>query len=208
MSEVVTVGHGSASGVPDLFLLHAGLSTSEASAAGALASMTALDEQARGVLDSLGIAAHDRSTVAYAVEAVHDHRTGDPRGYTATVGIRLSFRDPSAVAGVTTRLAEEVGDALRIQGVTMAFSDPSPLMAEARAAAVRAAREQAEQIAGAADHRIGRLVSLVEGTGRDGYGAVTLAASAGEAYAPQVQPGESVVHVAVTGTWELEGGTA
>ncbi len=112
-------------------------------------------------------------------------------------GSSPALTNASAVADVTSRLVNQVGDALRVHGLGRTFADPSPLFAEARAAAVRAAREQAEQIADAAGARIARLVSLVEGPPATDAGFFAFAAASPRpvSRAPEVHPGETEVHV-------------
>lgn len=193
----MTVGHGKASAVPDRFLLHAALSARAGSAADVLHRIAELNERAVAALDATDMATDQRATTSYAIQPVHDPRTGDPQGYEATMGLRLSLTNASAVADVTSRLVNQVGDALRVHGLGRTFADPSPLFAEARAAAVRAAREQAEQIADAAGARIARLVSLVEGPPATDAGFFAFAAASPRpvSRAPEVHPGETEVHV-------------
>lgn len=95
-------------------------------------------------------------------------------------------------------LAVQVGDALRVHQFRLGAADTRPQQAQARADAVRACREQAEQLAAAAGARLGDLLHLREGGGR--HGPVMESVSSGGMH---IEGGQLEATVVVTGRWQL-----
>ncbi len=119
----MTVGHGKASAVPDRFLLHAALSARAGSAADVLHRIAELNERAVAALDATDMATDQRATTSYAIQPVHDPRTGDPQGYEATMGLRLL--SPTPLPSRTSPRASSIRLVMR-SGCT-ALDGPSPI---------------------------------------------------------------------------------
>jgi uncharacterized protein YggE len=201
---IIVVGVGSADAAPDCVRAHAGVSVVAPTVGEALRGAAAAQQRVIDVLLDAGVERAAIGTVGYQVGPDHEgpRRSGHHR-----VDAMLEIRLPdAAMAGeLLAGLGDAAGDALRIHGVVPEVSDPEPARRTARAAAVAAARAQAEELAAAAGVRLGRLRSLVEGGagGRVFLDEARPMAGFMQAAAPGVEPGRRLLHVAVTATYDI-----
>lgn len=128
-------------------------------------------------------------------------------GYTIAQTVSVKIRDFAKVGDIV-KIATESG-ANTVSGISFTIDDPAAVENEARADAIKKAREKAELIARAGGFRIGRLISINEG----GYypydrGVVALSAEKGGAPAPvpapTIEPGSQEVRVNVSVTYEMK----
>ena len=94
-----------------------------------------------------------------------------------------------------------VGDDIVINGLSFGLSEPEPVLQAARSAAMAAARQKAEELAGAAGATVGQALTITEG----GVGAPVLpkARMAMAAEAMPIEAGEQELSVTVTVTYRL-----
>ncbi len=130
----------------------------------------------------------------------HDEQNR-PTGFQARHSLVIRCPDIESAGGLLTALAEEVGDRLEIEGVSLEVSDQTAATAAAREAAYADAVERATHLAGLAGAGLGDVQDVVEGGGFGG-GPVRAAAKALSADA-SFQPGESSIGSAVTMTFQL-----
>lgn len=199
MDRTVTVtGRGSAQAVPDTAVVRLAANHRAADVAQALA----------GVADAVGtLGAVARrfteprrvQTTELTVWPAYDE-TGRPSGYEARHGLRVVVADLTVAGQMLTALAAEVGDALRVEGVTLEVARPDPAVRDAREAAFADARTRGEHLAGLAGATLGAVVSLHESdtsAAPGPHGAMAMAKDV------SFEPGEHALGAAVTVTWEL-----
>lgn len=198
MHRTVTVtGHGVALAVPDraVVRLRAGhRATTLAAAVSGLAGVsTTLGEVARR-----HVAAEAVATEGMEVGPAFDHE-GRPAGFEATHRLRVGCDDLATASALVSALADEVGDALRVDGVALEVADPSRALAEARERAFADARSRAEQLSALGGRPLGDLLTVEEG--QAGSGGATprhfLVAEVG------LEAGQQQVDCWVTATWQL-----
>jgi len=157
-------------------------------------------ESAREVL--VGVArqhaeADDVATQSLDVWPVSDDE-GRPTGFEARHALSIRCADAVTAGALVTALAEEVGDRLRIEGVSL---DARPTAEATRIARERAfddARQRAEHLAGLAGLSLGTPVSVEEGSARGGGFPVHAEAAR---LAVGIEPGTTSVETAVTVTF-------
>ncbi len=200
MTRTVTVtGQGSARVVPDIAVVRLAAAHRGADVRGALAgvdeAVAVAGVVARRFTDAARVASTDLS-----VWPAYDQQ-GATSGYEARHGLRVVVDDLAAAGALLSALAAEVGDALRVEGVSLEVGDPAPAERDAREAAYADARARAEHLAALAGTTLAEVVSVSEG---GGVGMLE-APMARSALAKDVafEPGERAVAASVTVTWEL-----
>jgi len=195
MARSVTVtGHGSASAVPDTAVVRVAAVHRAAGMAEALAGA----ESARAAVVT---AAGDLvvSSTDLSVWPAHDDQ-GKRAGFEARHALCITGGDLEAAGVLVGRLADEVGDRLQVESVSLSVGDPAAAMTEAREAAFAEARARAEHLAGLADATLGKVKEVAEGAGAP-------VARQAEAFAMKADvgfaPGQTVLTSTVTVTWAL-----
>lgn len=126
------------------------------------------NDRARRLLDAVaagGIPAADVQTSRYEVQIERSaERPQDPpriRGYRVTNAVVVKVRELSRLGALLDRAV--AAGANEVDGPAFSRADPAPEEARALAAAVRAGRAKAEEMARAAGVRLGALLELREG---------------------------------------------
>lgn len=212
-------GTGQVLASPDMAVVRLGVETRDRNLTRALADATRRISAITASLESLGVAAKEIQTVSYNIGFVADtHGSGRPTEPPATMGSPSAGSTPSSpggqgskgpagyfqvsdVAAVTVRELSKLGPILdgalsaganRVDGVSFRIADPAPLEKKARAAAYRAAHEQALQLAKLSGQRLGRVLRI-EAAGSPG--PVVESGFRAALAAPAVNPGQLSVHV-------------
>ena len=156
-------GSGTVYGEPDVAVLTLGVDVAEPGVKDALASADRTMQAVRQVFVAGGVPTKDIRTAAFNVwrEDIRD-RNGAVTGerYHVVHSYQVTVRD-------LARLGDLLGAAVdaganNIQGIAFRIQDPAALRAQARAAAMRDALKQAEQLAALAGVTLGRPVSIEE----------------------------------------------
>ena len=158
---ISTQAVGTVTAAPDTMTIVLGVQTQAASANTALTDNA---EKANAVIDLLkgkGIAAEDIKTSNLNLRPQHgpDQQI---TGYQVTNEVTATVHDISKAGPLIDAAAGAAGDAVRVRQTTFSIADDSDLRAQARAAAVTQAQEQAKQIANAADVDLGGVRSISE----------------------------------------------
>lgn len=203
----MVTGVGRVAAAPDVVVVNLGVETSAPTPGEALRRAGEAVAALVALLEREGVAEADRRTTGLSVYPRHDPQTGHPAGHQASYGLLVTVRDLDAAGRLVQAAAEAVADALRVHHFALSVKDPEPHLAEARRAAVRAARAQAEQLAEAAGVALGPLLAVVEGGGSPrelwnvNSGTVGRLVPLAMAAGPPVEPGAQEVAVAVTVTY-------
>lgn len=175
--------------------------TAQAASIANAQAMTALMRALRAAQ----IEAGDVQTSQLRLEPQRRYEPGsDPgiTGYQAVNTVAVLVRDLTAL-GPTLDAAAASG-ANQIEGVSFGFSDPEPILNQARRDAVRSARERAGLYAEAAGMRLQRIVAIQEGFAMAPPVPMPRVAMAETAAATPISPGETTLTAAVTMTFALQ----
>jgi len=161
--EISVTGEGKVSAKPDIAQIVIGVESRAKTAKEAARQNSDDMNEMMAALEEMGIAQEDIQTVDYSIRTEMDYREGEePRviGYVVTNAVRVKVRDLDLVGDLLDK-ATEAG-ANTIYGITFTIEDPRPFQEQAREMAVADARSKAQQLAEAADVRLGVLLSLSE----------------------------------------------
>lgn len=194
---VTTTGYGNAGVTPDsavvrLAVVHRAGGVAEAFA-GVDQSARLVGQVARDFTEPARI-----SSANLSVWPAHDAQ-GRPSGYEARHNLSVSCGDLASAGALLTELARHVGDALVVEGVSLAVTDDSEAQLRARESAFADARARAEHLAGLSGESLGTVLSVVEGGFSGGHevGRMEFAKAADM----MIEPGESTISASVTVTW-------
>ena len=204
-NAIVVVGHGSATVSPDSALLELGLETRAGSAGEALAELTLRADAVLAAARTRGMDGADLQTRGISLYPQMDSESRRVVAYVASYELSLRLLALEEAAGVVDAVSEAAGDALRLGGLSLGTSETGLARAEAGARAVEDARSRAEALAAAGGVRVGRVLSIAEGSA--GLAApgpkVPYRAAAASSAAVPVEGGSAKVTASVTVTFEL-----
>ena len=160
------VATGQVTRVPDIVLIDAGVTTQAPTASEAIRSNAVKIDALRAALRRAGVADRDVQTSAVNLHPEWRHTREEPpvfTGYRASHRLSVRFRD-AANAGriLDTLVAAGVNE---INGPTFQVEAAEAALDEARLAALAAARARADLYARSLGMRVGRILSVSEGSG-------------------------------------------
>ena len=201
MSAHVDVsGTGTATAVPDVVRIDAGVSCEASDVSTALTDAAARAGSLAEAARDRGVTPGDLQTTASGVHPRHDREGASVPGYTAYQSLRVTVRDPALVGDLVQAFAGAAGNALTVDRIALDIGDPSPVLARAREAAFADARRKAEQYAVLAGRALGKVVwvsDVVHSGAQPRYDL--MAAKTG---GMPVELGENSVTSTVTVRWE------
>jgi uncharacterized protein len=192
---VTTTGHGRVS----LPRTSAVVRVGAAHQAGTLADALAGAESGRAAV--VDVARRHVDAAAVSSRSLDVWPAHDTPGFEARHTLAIRCADPQVAARVVQDLADEVGDRLRLDGVTLAAAPTEDDVRTARERAFADARHRAEHLAELAGTSLGSVVSVVEGTASTGGGPGPLGLAAKTDAA--LEPGEEDLTATLTVVWEL-----
>jgi len=160
-------GQGEAMAVPDIAELRLGV---EARADTVAEAQTQASEAMGKVVVALkdnGVAEKDIQTQRFSIYPVtrwiSEKDEEEIIGYQVTNIVVAKLREMDKVGDIIDAVAEAGGDLTRIQGISFSVDDPTPYYEEARAKAVKDAKDKALQLADLADVKLGKPTYISEG---------------------------------------------
>ena len=196
---------------PDIAYIYIGVHTEKKTAAEAVAENTAQTQKVSEALKKFGVDPKDIRTTNFSIwpNTQYDPQTGQQIGTTYMVDNTVY---------VTVRKLDKLGDLLdaavqaganSINSIQFDVADKTAALKQARAEAVKNAREQAQELASAAGVTLGDIhtinfydtipVPMMDTYGKGGGGGAGIAAAA-----VPVQPGQMTLTVTVNLTYELK----
>jgi hypothetical protein len=157
-------GTGLASGRPDSLDLDAQVNVNASSAAGALVQDSAITSSVVQAIEAVGVKSRDIQTTDLTISPnyVYIHGQSIITGYGVTNSLAVTI-ERLADAGPAIDAATAAGaDALSVDSLTFAQSDPRNLQDQARSDAVRQAVTHAGAMARAAGQELGAVCSLTD----------------------------------------------
>ena len=196
---------------PDQAIVGTGVQTRALTAAAAMRENAAKMEKLIAALTKAGIARKDVQTSGINLSAQYDYsnRDGQPSGprfigYEASNQLTIKLHDVKKIGALLDTLVE--AGATNVNGPSFSIADPAPMLAQARAAALKSAKAQADFYAQAAGYRSARLISIAESSsgGHPPIPMVTARFKADAESATPVEPGQVGSSVSLTVQYALE----
>jgi len=197
-------GQGDVRAAPDTVTLSAGVTGEGPTAAGALSANAARMQSVFAALKEIGVGDKDIQTANFSVSPQMANGNNQPPHVTAyQVSNQLQLRlDDVAKLGPALDALVTAGTN-QMNGIDFAIKDPAPLLAQARADAVRDARAKAETYTKAAGVSLGPILSISVNGGqgpRPVYMALPMVRAA---KAVPVAAGEESITAEVSIVWEI-----
>lgn len=157
-------GDGIVNAKPDLAIVQVGVEVTAKTAKDAIAQNSKQLAAALDAAKAAGIEARDLQTAGISLnpDSVRPDRTQPVRivGYQALNAVTIRVRDLGKLGGLLDQLV--VAGANDIQGIRFSIADRTPLIEQARQAAIKDVLRKAEVYAEAANVRIVRILSMNE----------------------------------------------
>lgn len=156
--------------VPDLAVIRSGVVSQAATAAAALSDNSARMSRVLAALRRAGIAERDIQTSNVGLSPQYRYAENKPpviTGYQANNSLQVRFRDVAKAGPILDALVAE--GANQIDGPNLMLDKPTEALDEARADAIKRARDRAELYARAAGLRVVKIVSITEQGENAGY---------------------------------------
>lgn len=206
--RIITMsGHGEAKAAPDQAQLSAGVTTEAKTARAALSANTAAMNKVFATLKQAGIPGKAIQTSNFSVSPQYpSYNSSNPQprqiiGYQVSNTVSVSVDDLSRLGPTLDALVS--AGANNVGGVSFSISDPQPLLAKARAAAVKDAQARAETYAKAAGIKLGPIMSINEGGGNMPQPMFKTMAMRAEAAPVPVAAGEETIAADVSISWQI-----
>lgn len=172
--QIIVIGEGSASAVPDRAVMTLGARHSAKSAAEAMAQTSAAVTAILARMQDMGIEAKDIQTAQLSLNPVWDRskryedgEQPEPIGFEAANTVQVILRDLDRLGAVLDEVLEQGANSF--SGFRFGLSDPQPVLDAARNDAVKEARRKAELYAQAAGVALGDILLITEELGGGGF---------------------------------------
>ncbi len=155
---------GAATGVPDTAIIALG---AESRGSTATEALQANAKRVKGVIDAMtfvGVKPADIQTSNVSLFPTFDAK-GRITGYSVSTRMTAKSHDVPNAGKVIDAAAQLAGDDLRVDSIALTIEDTGPVVRAARRKAVRAAHDQAAQLARAASVKLGDVRTIVEERG-------------------------------------------
>lgn len=160
-------GQGEAMAVPDIAELRLGVEARADTVAEAQTQASEAMDKVVVALKDNGVAEKDIQTQRFSIYPVtrwiREKDEEEIIGYQVTNIVVAKIREMDKVGDIIDAVAEAGGDLTRIQGISFSVDDPTPYYEEARAKAVKDAKDKALQLADLTDVKLGKPTYISEG---------------------------------------------
>ncbi|MBU1970279.1 SIMPL domain-containing protein [Patescibacteria group bacterium] len=203
--SITVIGSANRSEMNQLATFNATVSSKNADKAQAVAQVTQKSEQLITDLKLFGIEDKDlktqsiniyREQTPYLEDGVQKYRDGD---WHASISVDITLRDIARAGDLTELLAQ--AETSNIWGPNFSLDESEPEKAELLSAAFNNARTKADSLANSMGLRVGRVLSVVEGSDS---GPVYALREGGAGGGGGLTPGSSNVSVILTVTFGLK----
>src|SRR5581483_7040774 len=159
---VTGTGTGTVTGIPDTLTLSLGVETRGRTVGDALGRNNGEVTKLVQVLAFAGVASKDVQTSNFSISPVTDNDNHQVTGYVVSNTMTVTIRDLGKAGDIVDRSTAVAPDDIVVAGLSFSIDDNSKLVAAARAAAVKQAKEQASQLADAAGVQLGDVQTITE----------------------------------------------
>lgn len=200
-------GEGRVSVTPDVASISVGIRAQGSTVKAAQDQINSVIDKVSEAIKGLGIDKKDIQTTSYSIYPDYDYSGGSQRvkGYSASTNLSVKVRNIDKINSVID--AATANGANEISGINFEVNDKEKAENEARSKAVSEAKKKAENAAGIARFKLGRIINYSENFG-DFPEPISMGATALEGKAQgsptQIEPGSSEVKVIVTLSYEIQ----
>lgn len=167
LRTIAMSGHGEVKAAPDQVQVNAGVTTSAATAAAALAANTQRMKTVFAALEKMGVAQKDIQTVNFSVSPQYTSGANNEAqrltGYQVRNEVSVRLDDVGKLGAALDALVS--AGANQMNGINFSIRDNGAMLQKAREAAIADAKERAETYARAAGVTLGPIQSIGEGGG-------------------------------------------
>lgn len=198
-SELAVVGEGKVEVTPDTAYIDAGVTVDRApSVEEAQKKINEINNKIIKALREIGIEKADIKTSNYSINPSYKYENNENRidGYNGNVTVEIRVKDPqlaSKVIGVVT-----AAGANQIQGSRFVVGKPELYREEARNAAIKNAKDQAQKIAKDLGIKLGKITNIVESSPGQSIGQVYAKFADGVGGGPNIEQGSQTLTSVVT----------
>ena len=161
-------GEGKSKATPDIVILSLGIQAESKTVARAQQDAAQAMDAVMKVLKNSRIADKDIQTQQFSISPVTQYIEDQQRtiitGYRVTNVVIAKIRQIDNAGSVIDAVAEAGGNLTRIDNISFSIDDPTTYYSEARAMAIKDGIATANQMAGAANIRLGKLMYMSEST--------------------------------------------
>lgn len=202
-AELAVVGEGKVEVTPDTAYVDAGITVDRASSVEE--AQKTINKTNNKIIDSLrevGIEKADIKTSNYSIYPSYKYENNENRvdGYNGNTTIEIKVRDPQLASKVIETVT--IAGANQIQGSRFVVGKPELYREQARNAAIKNAKDQAEKIAKDLGIKLGKITNIVESSANQPVLYKTMMAEgigAGGGGGPaQIEPGSQTITSVVT----------
>ena len=162
-SELAVVGEGKVEATPDTAYIDAGITVDKiSSVAEAQKKISETNNKIVNSLRVIGIEKGDIKTSNYSINPNYKYENNENRvdGYNGNVTVEIKVRDPQLASKVIETVT--AAGANQIQGSRFVIDKPELYREEARNAAIKNAKDQAEKMAKNLGIKLGKITNIVE----------------------------------------------
>jgi len=160
-SGITVTGTGKVTGTPDTLRISLSINATSANIDDALGQANKSAAAVQSALKDRGVDAKDMQTSGLSIQPNYTQK-GAPDGYAVSESLTASIRDLSKAGGTLSAAVAAGGNAVRVDGVSVALDNTSALLVGARTSAIDDAKAKATQYAQAAGRTLGAVVSISE----------------------------------------------
>ncbi len=161
-ATVTVDGVGVVTGKPDTLTVSLGVDVDGPTVAEALDRSNSQSSQLLELLKTSGISENDIATSQFSIFPNYDKDTLRITGYHISNMVTATIRNIEGAGTVLDTVSRGIGNEVRINGVSFDIDDDAGLITQARAAAVKNAKEKATQLAKAAGMNVKSVKSITE----------------------------------------------
>ncbi len=201
---VSVTGTGKVMGTPDTLTVSLACTSTATHASDALANNNALTAKLVMTLVTAGTTPKDIATSNLNIQPTYSNSGRDITGYTVTENVTVTLHDLGKAGSILDAAASSVGDAVRVNGMSLSISDDSALIAAARKQAVADAKARADEIATGAGVTLGSIRTMSEASAPTIWNTPSASGDlASSAAAVPVAPGQQQLSVSVSVVYTL-----
>jgi len=206
--SVTVSGHGKVTVKPDTASLSLGVSVTASKANDALRQAATKADTLIKVLTSAGVSKDDITTSGVSLYPQYDNTGRTISGYNASNNMTVTIRKLGDAGTIIDAAAALVGNEINIGGISFYVNDTEAVIGAARAAAITNAKARADQYAGAANAKVGAVMTISEVsspvTGPIYYQMAAADRAGATPSSTPVSPGTQDLTIDVTVVYELK----
>jgi uncharacterized protein YggE len=203
--QITVSAEGKVSVTPDAVRIYATVSLVRESSALALQSANQVTAKVRAAFQANGVDRKEIKTQSITVYPEYNYsqeRGSSLIGYRASQSFDVIVKNASSAGSVVDAIVVAGGDDLQVNSVVPFVLDAASATSSARENAVKNARAKARSYATLLEVKLGKVISLVEGSSPS-YGGPVFAMEKNDAGSTVIDLGQQEVTVTVTVKWAI-----